>query len=534
MWRLWPWAPALVALVYLLALAAQFGQVVAATYLNADAASAPVIGSLAGHGSGAIVLGNLPWYSTLIFELATRGLPLHRELWEAAPYAMALVSVSLIADALRRVSGRFAAVLAASVLICASPQLLSLLFSLNDHSPTWFTIALLGWWVVVLERVSVQTRSRALLLLAGGVLIALIAGLNGASDRLLVVGGLLPVLLAGVGVFALARTAAARNAAIAAAATVLLAGAIALLTAHVMHEHDVSYSGHFAFGESARVQDNLTLWWQGLAFIGNGNFFGAAIDFTSILAAACALIVLASAVGALRIGWLELYVPSAPREQRLEAGRQSARPDAARAAFVAFWLAAGLLLSIAFVFSSSPEDLLSSRYLVGVLYAIVALVALLADRRPHLKTAVVCGAIVYCLGGTIAMARGTATENPSRFPSDAIAGAVAAIAGREHLERGYAGYWDAAPITWAAHLRVHVYPVYACAHGICEFDEHTIAGWYRPHPGQRTFLLTDSVQPFLGAPPASLGRPTASYPIGQVTMYVYPYDIASRIAPPEP
>src|ERR1700728_1210185 len=107
--RCWPWTPALAAIVYLLLLATQFTKVIAATYLNADAASAPVIGTLAGHASGQIVLGDLPWYSTLLFELATRGLPLHRQLWEAAPYAMALVSIALIAGALWRVSGRWAA-----------------------------------------------------------------------------------------------------------------------------------------------------------------------------------------------------------------------------------------------------------------------------------------------------------------------------------------------------------------------------------------------------------------------------------------
>ena len=523
-----PWAPAVVAGVYLLLLAVQFTQVVAATYLNADAASAPVIGALFGPGHGQVVLGNLPWYSTLLFELATRTLPLHRQLWELVPYAMAFASVVLIAGALWRVSGRWAALVAAAVLVCASPQLLLILFSLNDHSPSWFTLALLGWWMVTLERSDLRSRDRALWVLAGGVLIALIAGVNAASDRLVVVGGLVPLTLAGALAWALKPTRASRNAALGAFATVVLAIAVALLTSRVMREHDVIYSGHFAFGEPARVQANLTLWWQALVSLANGDFFGAAIGLTSILAAACAVIVLAAAVGALRVGWLELGLgtSSTPPGDR--------EPQRGRVAHVAFWTAAGLLLSGAFVLSSSPENLQSGRYLVGVLYAVVALVPLLVDHRPRLRGAVVAGALVYCLAGTIAMARGTVTENPSRFPEANIAEQVATLAARDRLSRGYAGYWDAATITWAAHLRVDVYPVYTCPPGLCEFDLHTIASWYRPHPGQRTFLLTDSVQPFLGEPPATLGQPIARYPIGQVTMYVYPYDIASRIAPPQP
>jgi hypothetical protein len=526
--RWWPWTPAVLAAVYLLLLAVQFTQVVAATYLNADAASAPVIGALVGHGHGQVVLGNLPWYSTLLFELATRWLPLHRQLWELAPYAMAFASIVLIAAALWRVSGRWAALLAAALLVCASPQLLLILFSLDDHSPSWFTLALLGWWLVTLERSDARTRGHALWLLAGGISIALIAGVNAASDRLVVVGGLLPLLLAGALAWALGPSRASRNAALAALATVALAVLVALLTSHLMREHEVIYSGHFAFGEPARVQANLTLWWQALVFLANGNFFGAAIGLTGILAAACAIVVLAAAVGALRIGWLELG-PSASSTPWT--GR---RPEPGRTAHVAFWTAAGLLVSAAFVFSSSPEGLESGRYLVGVLYAVAALVPLLVDHRPRLRGAVVAGALVYCLGGTIAMARGTATDNPSHFPDANIAGQVAALAARDHLSHGYAGYWDAATITWAAHLRVHVYPVFTCPPGLCEFDLHTIASWYRPHAGQRTFLLTDSIQPFLGTPPATLGQPIARYPIGQVTMYVYPYDIASRIAPPYP
>jgi hypothetical protein len=520
--RYWVWSPILLALVYLLLLVTQLGDVIGATYLNADAASAPVIGSLAGHGSGQIVLGDLPWYSTLLFELATRGLPLHRQLWEAAPYAMALASIVLVAGALWHVAGRWAAALAASVLVCASPLLLLTLFSLNDHSPTWFTIALLGAWLVALESYVPRTRGHAVLLVLVGCLIASIAGVNTASDELLIAGGLVPVGLAAVLAALLYPTRKARIAAVGVIATLVLSALIAVLTTKIMHEHDVVYSGHNAFGESGRVQGNLSLWWQGLVFIANGNFFGDQINFTGLLAAACAFVVLVAVLGALRVSWLEADSRS----------RRALGPT--RTAYVAYWAAAGVLLSAAFVTSSSPVDLFSSRYLVGVLYAVAALIPLLAEHRPSLRGPIVAGALVYCFGGTVAMARGTATENPSHFPDANIAAQVAALAREDHLTRGYAGYWDAATITWETHLRVHVFPVYTCPPGLCEFDLHTIANWYRPQPHSRTFLLTDSSQPFLGALPATLGRPIASYPIGPLTMYVFAYDIAARIAPPQP
>jgi hypothetical protein len=264
----WPWAPLPVAALYLILLVKQFDGVIAATYMNADSASAPVIGSLAGHGSGAIVLGNLQWYSTLLFELMTRGLPLHRQLWELAPYLMALASVALIVWSLWRVASRWAAMMAAAVLLCASPQLLLLLFSSDDHSPTWFTVALLGAWAVALQLPAMSSRRRTPLLLGGCLVVGVVAGVNAASDQLAVVGGLLPLALSGVAVWMRGTGAPGAGryprvpvGAIAALATAAMGGVMAVLTAHAMARHGVSYSAFVSFGDSPRVQANLTLWW---------------------------------------------------------------------------------------------------------------------------------------------------------------------------------------------------------------------------------------------------------------------------------
>jgi hypothetical protein len=67
---LWPWLPLPFAGAYLVLLLVKFNQIVEATYLNSDAASAPVIGELFG-GSPAhrqVFLGQLDWFSTLLFE----------------------------------------------------------------------------------------------------------------------------------------------------------------------------------------------------------------------------------------------------------------------------------------------------------------------------------------------------------------------------------------------------------------------------------------------------------------------------------
>src|ERR1700704_3842545 len=231
--------------------------------------------------------------------------------------------------------------------------MLQLLFSLNDPSPTWFTIALLGAWPVALQYGPIPRGRWAAPLLVGlGVLIAIVAGCNAASDRLAVVGGLIPLALSGVLAWRWHPSARSRAAGAGALATAVLAGIVAALTTHAMRSHGVTYIGDITFGSTTQVQANFTLWWQSLVFLGNGNFFSSAGDFEGVLAAACAVAVLAAAVGALRASWLELNGPLAG-SARNAGNTQGADRDAGRIAYTSFWASAGLLLSAAYLLSST-------------------------------------------------------------------------------------------------------------------------------------------------------------------------------------
>ncbi len=105
-----------------------------------------LFGARATHAT--VILGHLGWFSTLLFELLTKWLPLHRQVWEATPYAMALCAAGLVGWGAWRVGGRWAGMIAAAIMICAGPGTLSLLFVLNEHASTWFMLALLGAFVV--------------------------------------------------------------------------------------------------------------------------------------------------------------------------------------------------------------------------------------------------------------------------------------------------------------------------------------------------------------------------------------------------
>jgi len=104
------------------------------------------------------------------------------------------------------------------------------------------------------------------------------------------------------------------------------------------------------------------------------------------------------------------------------------------------------------------------------------------------------------------------------------------------LRIGYAPYWDAAPLTWDMNDGIDIYPVGACdEEQVCQAGRPRILGWYKPRAGVSTFLIVDSRLIATGyslgidGPQPSLGRPVLVHRIDQFTVYVYPYDIATRV-----
>jgi hypothetical protein len=554
--RLLIWVPLTLGGAYLVVLATQLDRLIVSTYLNADAASAPVIGQLYSSGPPhrEVVLGQMAWFSTLMFELATRWLPAHRAIWEAAPYAMALASAALIAWGLWQLAGRWAAAIGGVIVLCASPRTLQLLFSLNDHSPTWFSLALLAALLVLLQRGGVRRLHtgplRTPAVVAIVVVVGLIVGANMASDPLLIVAGVLPALLAAAGAWALRPGRGTARAWWLMLATLVPMAVGDVLTGALMRHDGVKIGpsiAHNLLASGEAVVSNFTLWWQSVSVLGNGNFYGQRLGFTSGLQLICALLSLVVvAFVAPRIVWQELRdALRARRGAGAEGARVAggARPaegawgdegargvEGAWIAWCIFWGATVLLLSLSFIASSNPADIESDRYLVGLVLAVAALVPLVARRGIGQRMLVTAGVSVFALTGLSTLLRGDATATGT-LPSSRELNEIVAVAHQEHLSIGYAGYWDAAPITWAAHTQVQVFPVQLCGASLCRFALHYISSWYVPRPGRRTFLISDPTQPSAAPPVGNLGRPIAVRQIGATTMYVYPYDIASRIQP---
>jgi hypothetical protein len=542
----WRWVAIPLGLVYLVLLATEFGATLRAGNLDADAVSAPVIGELFGQAGphATTVLGTFGWYATLLFELATKWLPSHRYVWEVMPYAMALGSVVLIGWSVWRIAGRWAASIAAVLLICASPVTLLLLLSMTQHAPDWFCCALLGAFIVVIEQREHGIRSIRLVSIA--VLVGVVVGVNAASDPLVLLGALIPFILAILASAALVwRREAVRSIQLAAVMLATLA-VTWVLTRAVMSAWNVAPEAGlrlFKLADGTQIGRNFGLWLQSITTLANGNFYAREPSASAILAVACAALSLVAVASLPRLGWRELrQAADRWRRERIEpvldgeppvGGAQPGAPAPQRLAFVLFWCLSAIALSGVYLLSSHLIDVKSDRYLAGLLYAAAAIIPLYAAGNRWREAAVLLGTCVFALSGIASLLQRIPTHEPS--PTTGVANAIASVAVAHDLKYGYAEYWDAAPITWATGLRVRVYPVSICDENqhLCPFDLHVISSWYTPRVGIRSFLIVDPAHPLiraqpLTAPPHYLGRPSAIYHVERIAMYVYPYDIARR------
>ncbi len=525
----WPYLPLVIACAYLLVLLLHLHAIVVSLAGDADVVVPHELAKLMSSHSGTIILGNSAWYSTLLFERATRWLPFYRPLWDLAPFIATAIAFGAIAWSVWRLAGRWAAALALSLLVCAGAPLLIQYGQLDNHVPTWTSDSLLiAGLVWMLYPGSPRRRSRWL---APAIALGLLVALNLASDPLLYAGGIVPVLAGALVAWRRSPSAATREAVFYALTTSAVAVVGALLVVHFMHQNQITGNPMFkiTFAAAGALSGNFGLWWQSLLQLG-GNFSSRTITFVPVLYACAAGLTLAAVLLIARVAQLELRGAHTPRELRATDAHESR--VAARDAFVVAWGSSALLVSAAFILSSTPVGLGTSRYLVGVPMAAAALVPLLA-RRPETMALVVVAASVYCVAGLVSIARGEASP-PSAVPQQAVDRFVA-LAREERVDHGYTGYWDASPITWNSRFHVLAYPAQLCAAGICQFGLGTDSSWYRPNGSRRSFLITDTTKPYMRSAPASLGPPAASFHVdGNYTFLVYDYDVATKIAPIAP
>src|SRR6202035_5326163 len=135
----------------------------------------------------------------------------------------------------------------------------------------------------------------ALIVLVSG----LVVGANAASDLLLVVAGIVPLLIAAAATWVMRPGRASSSAWWWLLGTVVIAGIGDALTHAWTHHENVIVPPQFVHNKLASAEAlsvNFKLWWQSLMVLGNGNFFGEVLGFTSALELICAVLCVAVVV----------------------------------------------------------------------------------------------------------------------------------------------------------------------------------------------------------------------------------------------
>jgi hypothetical protein len=501
------WLPALTAAVYVGLVAVSFPALTRALSWNSDAAGAFVIGELA-HAHDAVEIPRFGWWSSLWWLLATRGLPGHEHLWEATGYVFALATAALVGWATARVAGRWAGATAAATTVVVGPKTLTSLLTVNFHTSTPFTAAILALYVTVLTR----RRSWALAAAVG-----VVAGVNAASDRLLWIAGIAPFAIAAAVVAVAGKR---RDAAERAAVVLGIAAVCSVVTDRVMSGlgFHVIPAGVQPVGLTGLL-DNLDELGKSIALVVGANFLSYPTypaDPLRYLVALLGLLAVAAA----------LFTAVTITRRRSEP---------ILLAYAWFWASTAVLVTGAYWVSnlaSSGGPGGGLNYMLTLPAAAGVGVALVARGSPARRLAV--GAAITVLGAVniAGIANGRAEEPVS---AQGAGPKIVRLLERKGLTHGYAPYWDAQSLTWHSGTKVVVAPVRACnapPNTLCRERFFTIGSWYEPRSGP-SFLVVDAAAGLWKKPSPALGRPSEVHRFTEdadVIVYVYPYDIARHIA----
>jgi hypothetical protein len=396
-------------------------------------------------------------------------------------------------------------------------------FSFDWRGPTALHTVFLGALIVWLAG---RARALAAWQFAGiGALMGAISAAPAAGDKLFLYWAILPMLVTATLLVWRVRAKEYRRLLGVAVGIAVIALAVGAVLHHDMVSMGwISAPFEISFATTNQVLKNVGLLVESYVSLAGGDFFGAPVS-TANLATFLSGVLFLAALFCLpfELRRRAARAPSAPR---------SLDPAAARwFAYTVFWVSSLAITSAAFVLSSVPVDANSPRYVLAGYVAVGALLPLLAMRSRRWKATVTAGVCLFALIASYQMIRNP-FQPQLRFPTPPQARALARYARSENVTYGYTGYWDAADFTWMSEFKVKVYPVARCnaqTLAICPYDIG-ISSWYTPRQGTNAMLAIDrgiTLQSVTAADPGD-GSPIASADIGDLTVYVYPYDIASR------
>jgi hypothetical protein len=297
---------------------------------------------------------------------------------------------------------------------------------------------------------------------------------------------------------------------------------------HLMYSQHVTYDPlKISFVAPEAIFANIQMTIVSLAALGGGSFFNTPVKGTALLVFAVGMIGLVGIGVVLRFIWQHAKLLN----------KRDGPAASLRELYVAFWAFVVVLSLAAYVLSSLPVAEGDVRYLPGVYGGAAALLPVLAGRpaarRVFLTVAVSVFAILIATNHLIEGETGIGTGGETGIPSREVAAQMLRFVREEHASHGYAPYYVAPVLTWETHAALKAYPVQPCGSALCPFPFNQSTNWYRPQPGARTFLITDSVglPGTVRTPPSTFGHAaaTATFGSSEYTMYVYSRDVAANL-----
>lgn len=546
----WPWRlPALAALAALIYAALRLPRMVEAITWNADALAPGLIAERAADAGeltgGTTVLGDISSASTLWFSLLTAGIPGHRALWEYTPAVLALCTGLLVGWACLRLAGRWAGLLGAALVLATGPDVLLTFLAPAFRGPTWFTAALLA---AVLVAWALRPDGPLGPAIALAVVAAIVTGVNVVSDPLLALAGGLPLVAApailrwrerGPGsrrLFRLAAGTAAGAAAVAAGAQLLMH-----VGGYVTRRQEFG-GGYMRVADLRDLGEHLGLLGKGILSLAGAPDLGGQAQGLAWLRWPLALAALAGVAVAL---WRRRRpLAEAPAGTAPAAATPVTPLERARRVYMLFWAVGAAGVVVGYLISDIPGGAVTvavpgNRYLVPLVLAAAATLPVIlygagVARPRRIGAAVAAGALALC--GAVAVANDDLVR-AQRTGISAQAEAIAEWLDEQGVDRGYAGYWSAGPLSY--HTGLRVLAVRPCLQGsretLCPVALNGRRDWYMPAAEIGSFVLTDTSRPgdaiTAGAWQRGFGRPAVARRFGTTVVRVYPYDVAQRLAP---
>jgi hypothetical protein len=525
--------PLAIAAAYLLVFVVQLPRNITELTWDSDYASGFTLPeTLVRTGTGGhVVLGAAAEWVPLWFGLLTARLPLHRELWEIMPTLLFLATALIVGWCVSKVADRRAAVVAVLIGLVASPLALVFLMAPVAHNTVYPCTALLGAYLIWLAYGEGRRRSVAL---AAPPILGVVIGACLSSDVLLAATAVIPLALTAI-LAGLRRDRRSRLVSLSALTTVAVAVPIAKLIPPIMHARGyLQVPSPTRIAPLAELPARAQTLFKGLQSLFNGYLGGphgpgalhAPLGLASDVVMCAALLTL------LVMGTRSTARFIASGLRRSDATQ--APVQLARSLHVIYWVGSAAVTCASFWIAAETAGgaVLHEAYYGSVIFSVAAVVPLLLSSASPARWLIPVGAAIFFAASLVGLT--SSYMNISAWIAR-DAPSIVKTAEANHVTFGYGGYGEASSLTWNTHGRVTVRPLMECENpegaGVCAFYLVAVPSWYVPER-RRTFLLVDSEESWVSKLPSDLGRPLAMYTFGAMRMYIYPYDIASRVGPP--